>query len=1324
MTITENPPLPQPIRRQMKKRAPLSFSQESMWFLQQLDPESTVYNSNRLIKFTGGIDRVAMERALNALIRRHEPLRTFYPNEGGRPVQAVQSFKPLTLTYVDYSDFTDEKKYEAIYKYVSDHGFQAYNLQHGPIVVSALLHLASNEDVLFFGTHHICSDAWSREVYTSELLQVYDSYRVGKEPVLSDLPIQYTDYALWQREWLSGDTLATFTEHWKKILSGDLPILDLPTSRSRPILQTFHGTRYRFPFSQALTSQLKSFCQRERITLFHLCMAAFANLLMVYTGQEDIIMGCPFANRSHHELNNLVGLFVNTLPIRLNLSGNPSVRDLLKQAREVMLDAFAWQAAPFEALVSEISPERDLSRTPVFQVAINMRNVSKQQQASIEGLEMENLLIEDIPAPFDISLEFDDVGGSFVASFLYNADLFDEKTIIHMAAHYQNLLAEFLLKTDRPISELEMLTSSERKRIVMDWNENRMDFPQVCIHDLIAEQSKKNPDAIAVTCNGKSLTYAEIDKKANQLAHYLKNMGVQAGSRIGVYLPRSENSIVMLLAILKAGAAFIPLDLTHPSERIAYVVNDADPLIIITTSTLKSQLPDNIQRIFLDTESSLIDACEPHAPVSGTNNESSIYMIYTSGSTGRPKGVVNVHKGLVSYLTHMKNKFRFCPSDSIVQLTSLSFDISIFEIFETLLCGGRIFLMDDNQMRDPVFIDKEIIEHQVTFISMVPTMLRALCKAAEERELKNNNLRMFFSGGESLLKEDVELLRKAYGESLLVVNQYGPTECTISLTNYIVPIPPINELQSIPIGKPVSNTRAYILDKYLRPVPVGVKGELFIGGIGVGSGYWRQPELTAQRFLPDPFWQDGRMYRTGDIAWYMPDGTICFQGRLDHQIKIRGYRVELGEIESAIKDFPGIKDAVVNFWQREGTEVLAAYITITVKDQEKKKKGLREYLASRLPVYMVPSALIVLKEIPLTSSGKVDRRALPEPEDEEKQSRYLAPRNNTENHLVAIWEEVLGIKKIGVTDNFFELGGHSLLAVRVFSLIEKEFGASLPLTLLFKEGTIEALALSLINTKNASLKNGVVPIKPEGIERPIFILSANMSMRKLALALAENRPIYALHPYENGQQVFRDSIEETAKVYYKCLTDFDPQGPYLLLGHSANGLYALELARLLRKEGKKVEFLGLLDTYPPGPVPRVNQIDRMKFHLNNLRKNNLSQNIKYLVRSAQRETKRWRQTVVDFKTIKLRIHKEIKGDQHLLFMMYKPELYDGEVVLFSVNSRTSYLRFDPMEQWSTIISGSFERIVVDGDHISLLEPPQVNQLAEKILAVLKRHETG
>jgi amino acid adenylation domain-containing protein len=852
-----------------------------------------------------------------------------------------------------------------------------------------------------------------------------------------------------------------------------------------------------------------------------------------------------------------------------------------------------------------------------------------------------------------------------------------------------------------------------------DWNELHADFPQVCIQDLISEQVEKNKEAVAVECNGVKLTYGEVEKKANRLAHYLRTKGVGAESRIGIYLPRSENIVVALLAVLKAGGAYVPLDLTYPAERTAYMVEDSKPTAVITLSHLTKLLPDQAKKICLDSEAAAIDSCDDEKPVSITNNDSLVYIIYTSGSTGRPKGAMNIHKGIVNYLTYMKRVFQFSPVDRIIQLTSFSFDISVFELFGTLSYGGCVVLMDDAQMRDPDFINAAVIEHEATFISCVPTMLRALCESVLSVGKTENHLRLILPGGEVLRDADVVLARKAFGDSVKLVNEYGPTECSILHTTYVVPDSLPNGLQIVPIGKPIDNGRAYVLDHYLHPVPIGAKGELFLGGAGVGRGYWNQPALTAERFLPDPFRPGERIYRSGDVVRQLPDGTICYLGRSDDQVKIRGYRVELGEIEAVVNEFPGVKDAVVILWRNDGCETLAAYITLLEGVQEPDREQLKSHLANHLPFYMLPTSITVLKEMPLTPSRKIDRHALPRPESGGITDRYLAPRNEVESRLVSIWKEVLEVEQVGIRDNFFELGGHSLMAVRLFTRIQDEFGKSLPLMLLFQDGTVEETAKAL-SGEISTHPQGIVPMKPVGSDVPLFIMSAGLYMRELALAMTPSRPVYGVNSMEDGQVVYRKSVQETARIYYQNLVGFYPQGPYLLLGHSAHGFFALEVARLLIENGQTLSFLGLLDTFPPGYKVHVNIIERVAFYARNFEGKSFREALQFLGSSMKRFTaRRLSQAGMEERVFeRLEEQGQIKEVRSLMLESYTPEPFTGPVTILTATERPSYLKKDPVEQWGNTLKGKLDIVPVPGGHMSILRAPLVAELAEQIESLL------
>ncbi len=1290
-----------------------------MWFLQQLDPANNSYNSNLLLRLKGGIDPLVLEQALQATLLRHQPLRTLYPNVDGEPVQMVRTKSKYSLPIKDLSGLPEPEKLLMLEKEISRLADEPFDLQTGPLTRSALFHLSNGEDVLFFGTHHVGSDAWSREVFQHDLLQAHADLQKGGEVSLFPLPVQYTDYALWQREWMQGETLSTYLNHWKDVLKGDLPTLELPTDRPRPLVQTFRGRRHTIPLPAELVTRIKVFCRQERVTSFHFYLAAFSILLMRYSGQEDVIIGCPFANRHAPELENMVGLFINAMPIRIDLSTNPSVRDLLVQVRQVMIDAFTWQALPFETLISELSPERDLSRTPIYQVSINMRNILRQIPVNIEGLQVEQMAREEVPAPLDLSLEFEDAGGQQTAFLQYNTDLFDADTIARMAAHYLNLVTEMITNPDATLSSLKMLSAAEWQQLVVDWNQTDAEFPQECMHNLVSSQAAQTPEKTAVVFNRQKLTYRELDMQANQLANHLLKSGLQPGSFVSTFLPRSERNIICLLAILKTGCAFVPLDYTMPGERLVAILNDASPALVLTDATSVSRLPPDTKSLLIDEETSTIDQCSGFPPAIRTDPGDNMYVMYTSGSTGSPKGVLSHHRGSVNYLSYMVHNFGFSPADRLLQHTSLSFDASVFEIFVTLISGGTLVMLDDNHMSNPASIVYNLLEKKVTVLKVVPTMLRAVCESAMLIGQEKYALRLLLVVGEPLLLKDLQLAHQVFGDELVIINQYGPTECSGIYTNFVVPNPFLQEnLPSIPIGRPMSNNKTYLLDHHLNPVPVGVLGELYLGGVGVGPGYLNQPYLTAQAFLPDPFLPGSRMYKTGDIVRQLPDGNYVFTGRADNQVKIRGYRVELGEIETAIREYPGVNHAAVLLWKSLGSETLVAYITPNAAPQENILEQLQQYLSARLPFYMIPPVIMVLDEFPLTISGKLDRKRLPAPEKPTQQASAVAPRNETETRLLEIWKTVLETDGFGVTDNFFQLGGHSLLAVRLMTAVQKEFGKSIPLMLLFQEGTVEGLA-KFLSARRPQKADGIVPINTDGEGIPIFIVSSGLGMKYLGSELGNTHPLYALFAYENGKPAYRGTVQESAEVYYRCLLSFQPDGPYCLLGHSADGHFALELARLLRQNGKTVTFLGLIDSYPPAAKQQLNPGKRLDYYLRSLKKNNFRGVLRTLWRSL-----RWR---VDKYLNQKRGAKEVEDWQrrgevrrvkHFLMKAYQPETYDGDITLFSATYALDVTREEMVRQWEKVIRGRIEVIPVLGDHTSVVQPPHVAALGKVILEAI------
>ena len=1308
--MTETIPLPPPIQQYHLSTTNLSYSQESLWFLHQLDPGNTAYNSNILLKFTGKIDPQSLEQALNELFRRHEPFRTTYPIKRGKPVQVVHSFEPFSLPNLNFSSLPEDERGKAVQKYFSEQGYKPINLLEGPLVHFALLHLDENENYLFIGTHHIGTDAWSRQIIISELLQLYAAFQSGVVPSLPDLSFQYADYALWQKEWISGETLAMFIDHWKKILSGDLPILEIPSDRPRPALQSFRGANCRFQIPQDLYFEMKEMCRKENLTQFQLLLAAYALLLQRYTGLEDIIVGCPFANRSRPELNGLVGLFVNTLPIRMNLSGNPGVLAFLKQIREVMWDAFSWQAAPFEALVSKITPQRDLSHTPVFQVLITLRNVPKSQ-TSLEGLKVESLFQEEAGSQFDISMEFDfGENGQLDGSLNYNIDLYDANTIMLLISHYQNLLKELLRKPDCLISDLEMLSPSERQTIVTDWNNTCADFPrEMCIHQLIEEQVERTPDLTAVIFGNQKLTYREVNERANQIAHILHKLGAGPEIPVGLYLERSADLVVAMLGILKSGSPFVPLDKIFPEERRAGIIRDSGMKILITQDSLDSgELTSDLILFHLDGQRELLEAESNQNPVRVATAENLAYIMFTSGSAGSPKGVEITHRSLVNCLLSVNKRLDLSYGDISFAVFSPVFDVCVFDFLSPLCLGATVMVASLEEIYDPALMAKKILELPFTWMSASPSTWGMLLEKGWQGKA---GLKMI-STGEALPPGLANRLTELGGE---VYNLYGPTEATIwGAAKHLTPGQPVT------IGRPIANTTMYILDSHLYPVPAGVVGELYIGGDGLARGYHNRPDLTAEKFIPDPFHTrtGGRLYRTGDLARYQQNGEIVILGRIDFQVKIRGYRIELGEIEAVIGKFQGIRQSLVMVREDlPGDKRLVAYLLVASKAAIS-VENLRGFLREKLPDYMVPSTFVQINTFPLTASGKIDRQALPRPESVANPKLHLAPRNDTETRLVSIWKKVLGVEQVGVLDNFFELGGHSLLAVSLFDRIKEEFGLSLPLQLLFKEGTVKALAEALIHFENTSFLQGITSIRPEGSKTPLFMISPQLLMRDLAFTLAPGRPVFGLASVENGKEVYRKTVQDTAEIYYRILVDFYPQGPYLLIGHSGRGFFTLELARLLLQNGKNVAFLGLLDTYPHRNIP---YLERLKFHTTNLLNKDLPGILQYGRTILHRFlTRSWIKTLdsVKIERYQNKGRMQVQDVMNLLMRTYVPKPYPGKVTLFSIINNPLEIPGNPMKRWRKTFIGQLDMVTVPGDHVSMLKQPHVTVLAEKIDALL------
>ncbi|MCP3144849.1 non-ribosomal peptide synthetase, partial [Pyxidicoccus xibeiensis] len=1052
---------------------PTSFAQQRLWFLDQLEPGSAAYNVPTVVRLRGRMDAAVLERSLGLLVERHEALRTRFHVEEGVPVQVIAPTADVPLTRVDISAVPEASREDEAKRLAREEIRRPFNLAQGPLLRATLLRLGDTDHVLLMTMHHIVTDGWSMGVLLRELVMLYATLGAGKTPVLPELSVQYADHAAWQRERLSGEALEKELGWWRERLAGAPAVLELPTDRPRPAVQTYRGTQRLLPFSKELWESFSALCQREGVTRFMALMAAFQSLLARYTGQDEICVGVPIAGRTRSELEGVVGYFVNTLVIRTRLDGNPTFRELLARVKEAAVGAFAHQELPFERLVEALQPERSMSHPPLFQVML-VHQEGTTQPMEIPGLRLESLESDLGVAKFDWTLTVQDTPGGFAGALEYNTDLFEPETIDRALGHLRMLMEAATANPEQRLHDLPLLTSGERHRLVAEWNATRTEQgAPACVHHLMEAQAARTPDAVALVYEEQALTYRELDARANQLAWHLRALGVGPETRVGVCLERSVELVVSLLAVLKAGGAYVPFDPGYPRERLAAMLEDAAPRVLLTQESLRERLPPNdVPAVILDAEAARLAALPATPPPSGVGPEHLAYVIFTSGSTGRPKGAMNAHAAVVNRLRWMQAAYGLDGTDSVLQKTPFSFDVSVWEFFWPLMTGARLVVARPGGHQDTTYLSRLIQSQGITTLHFVPSMLAAFLEEPELEE-RCRAVRRIVCSGEALPVDVAERCLERLGAELH--NLYGPTEAAVDVTAWQCRRG--DNRRSIPIGRPIANTRIHLLDRALRPVPVGVAGELYIGGVQVGRGYLGRPELTAERFVPDAFSETpgARLYRTGDLARYLPDGAIEYLGRVDFQVKVRGFRIELGEIEAVLGQHPAVREAVVVARESGGDRTLVAYVSAR-QEQVLDVGALRELARARLPEYMVPPHIVVLDTLPLTPSGKVDRRALPAPEATAAVAArvYEPPRTPVEELLAGAFARALKLERVGLHEDFFELGGHSLLATQVVSRIRGALQVELSLRDFFAARTVAALA-ARVEAASQAVAEGTAP---------------------------------------------------------------------------------------------------------------------------------------------------------------------------------------------------------------------------------------------------------
>jgi len=1350
-----------PVALEVARDAPLTEPQVEIWVsAQQGSDASCAYNEAFTVSLAGALDEAALRDAVQAIVDRHDALRATFDPDGG----AVR-FKPRLALEIPLVDLTlDAAPDDALRRVIQENARTPFDLARGPLVRVALIRLAPQRHELLFTSHHIICDGWSTNVILEELGELYSARRRGEA---ADLPVaaSFRAYAAGihaESDADSSDSSAV-EAYWLDQFAERPPALDLPTDRPRPAVKSFRGATLRRTIAPELHRALTHVGARHGCTLFATLLAGFEALLCRLSGQRDVVVGIPAAAQSLLAGQTLVGHCVNFLALRGRFSEDDTFAQFLTETQGTLLGAYEHQQYTYGTLVRKLRLRRDPGRQPLIEAQFNLEKIGAN--ARFDGLEVAFAPCPKEFVTFDLFVNVVETPTGLVVDCDYNADLFDEGTIGRWLGHYQTLLAGVVTDPTQRLGALPLLTGAERHQLLVTWNDTRQTLPtDQCVHDRIAAQAARTPDALAVVGPDGQLTYRELEQRANKLAHYLRRRGVGSETLVGVCLERSTAMVVGLLGILKAGGAYLPLDPAYPPERLAFMLTDARPPVLVTREPLRATLPAYGGAVVcLDRDRAAIARESPTDPIdlaAAPTPENLAYVIYTSGSTGRPKGVLGVHRGVMNRCNWMWEAYPFETGEMCCQKTSLSFVDSVWEIFGPLLRGVGSVIIPDATLKDHAQLIQTLAATRVTRIVLVPSLLRALLDAYPDLQERLPTLTFWVSSGEALSRELAQRFRERMPRARLI-NLYGSSEVSADVTCYDTRdwTPPAD----VPIGRPIANSQIYLLDRHLQPVPIGVPGELYVGGAGLARGYLDRPELTAERFIPDPFGGEAgaRLYKTGDRARYRSDGEIEYLGRLDHQVKVRGFRIELGEIEAVLGQHPAVWEAAVVVREdTPGDQRLVAYV-VARQGTDVTAAALRTHLKEALPEYMTPAAFVTLDALPLTSNGKLDRQALPAPArlDSAPDEAYVAPRTPVETQLSNIWEELLGVHSIGVRDDFFDLGGHSLLAARLMARIQKVFGATLPLSLFLRGATIERLADKIGQSGPVAPWPSLVAIQPEGSRPPFFcvhgLFGDVLFYADLARRLGPDQPVYGLQARGlDGVTEPYTRIESMATHYIRELRAFQPRGPYYLGGYSSGASIAFEMARQLRANGHEVALLIMFDHSNPGSsydtptwdltYPLTfsrNIIANIPYWLNTVVRSVragqpllIRQRVRLATRALNsRATGRdrpWGLAPPDY----LALLKDTPGLDYLsewpvyrfkvvetqlqAITNYVPETYRGRITLFRARRQPLFCAHDPAMGWGDVAEGGVDIKEVPGSHHSMLHDPYVQVVAAQLSACL------
>ena len=1312
---------------------PLSSGQERLWFLDRLQPNSSVYNVPTALRLTGELNQVALREALNEIVRRHEALRTTFTENEGSPVQKINPPAEVPFSVVDISHAANGSRDVEARRRTSAFANQPFDLTRDLMIRALLLRLQPNEHILVLVAHHIAADEWSLRVLFKELALLYEAYLTGHEMKLPELPIQYSDYAEWQREFLNGPAFNEHLDYWQKQLEGSVPKLELPSDAPRAAACQNRGGMIHHIIPAETLEAIKALSRRENATLFMTLLAAFNILLHRYTRQEDILIGSPIAGRTRTETEEMIGFFVNTLVLRAQLRDDISFTTLLGQVRETTLAAYAHQDLPFEKLVETLHPERGASGSPLVQVMFAFESGYVDEQL-LPGLRAEVMEVESGTAKFELTLVALEERGALRLIAEYDRDLYSAAMIQRLLGHFENLLKAVAAQPEAHISKYDFLGDAEKRRLLVEWNNTKREYPRnSSVSRLVEHWASLRPNSLAVTYGDATLTYGELNARANQLGRRLQTLGLEPGEVVGVLMDRSNEMAAAMLGILKAGGGYLPLDPSYPQERLAFMLNDSGARFVIAQPELANLVKKNsAQVIQLDASFSAISPEKANNLKHTPNALDLANLIYTSGSTGAPKGVKIPHRGIVR-LVRDTDYMEVAPTDVVTQTSSISFDAATWEIWTALINGAHLVGISRDELMDASAFREKIKEKYVTIVFATTALFNQL---ATEAPAIFEGLKYVFFGGEAADPKAVASVLNNRPPQRLI-HAYGPTETTVYATVHWVKDVP-SGATNIPIGKPIANSTAYVVDPVGNLAPIGVPGELWLGGDGMALGYLNRPELTAERFVPDKFSGRGeaKLYRSGDLARFREDGALEFLGRVDTQVKIRGYRIELGEIEAALLKHPGVrKTAALAREDTPGEKRLVGYVETSEKIEA---NDLKNFLKQTLPEFMVPAAFVMLEKLPLLPNGKVDRNALPAPEWKSRDRLFEAPSNPLEQEIANIWERVLGVQPVGATDNFFDLGGHSLLAVKLFAQFEKVFERKLPLATLFKAPTVRQLAEFMRGEAKPQAWSTIVDIQPKGTKRPIFWIHSLggdggggfFYYRRLATLLGEDQPSYGIR---SPEEPF-DKIEAMAAYYIRALKELQPQGPYQLGGFCFGGVVAYEMARQLDAAGEKVALLAILESSPPNLDKLRDRVPRSaRFSIENVYENlrdfvshPTGEQLAMVKRKARKVRERFARRGADGSNqpppaLKDLIDMSKYPKEYVKYAethwkaleSYMPGSYDGAIHLF--RARKQPLRIsDPSLGWNVIAPGRLKINVIPGTHESMVTDPNVQILANKI----------